>query len=638
MADTVLLNPDGSFVVDEADPEMLFTRPNNKITWQSHKPSTEKYGGPPGMFGFLGSYGMNNFPVSNQGTAGSKVPVIPGGYIQYVTEKPYLTTPRSTASTEMRKTTKIDYHTQKYPATASPDSSDGNLILINTMSNSNKTVKPTPSTSKASTKNSYTTGKLPRPTPPTVEIEDHYPGFHYESYTGISKPPIIITSPVGFDGSGQAISHIIGILNNTNRKPEPQPVTTSGENDAGLSTWVTISGDNNNNIIPVKNKYPTGATALPGTTTNYVHGPGFTVQGSESKPAPTVIVISPPSTDASPGSYHQKPTKITPSEQYITKKPVRVTNKPSPTTPKYPESAQVLPSGEESLVNFPPVRNPDLNVSSLNQVEKPTIVHSGGYPLPEGVINDIHIISDDVDLNSIDPDEDYSDFTTPAMEDEKVNVKIHNFVEKIVNSLAGNFQDLEGVLFKNENKTKLPNQNGIELSNVQLGLVDSRPPTTKKPVRRPIVTTEEYDEVTETATKFPTKRPRPTTRPPATSFTTIPSIITSKKPLIQIATTKLTTTVKPVKRPTTPTVTTRKPPTVIFSTKRPTPVTVTGGSVTTRRPTTKRPRPSTTINTTTKRTTRPTVAESSTEEIEFPTTEPVDAAEHSTIDFRNRKY
>lgn len=78
----------------------------------------------------------------------------------------------------------------------------------------------------------------------------------------------------------------------------------------------------------------------------------------------------------------------------------------------------------DDLSNFPPVRNPNFNISApISQQEKPTIVetYNASYP-------DIELISE-------------SDIPTPAfIEDDVLTNKVDAFVNKIVESLQGNFQ------------------------------------------------------------------------------------------------------------------------------------------------------------------------------------------------------
>lgn len=79
----------------------------------------------------------------------------------------------------------------------------------------------------------------------------------------------------------------------------------------------------------------------------------------------------------------------------------------------------------DDLINFPPVRNPNLNISTpIAQQEKPTLIqtfNNSGYP-------DVELISE-------------HDIPTPIfIEDEVLTNKVDAFVNKIVESLQGNFQ------------------------------------------------------------------------------------------------------------------------------------------------------------------------------------------------------
>jgi len=79
----------------------------------------------------------------------------------------------------------------------------------------------------------------------------------------------------------------------------------------------------------------------------------------------------------------------------------------------------------DDLINFPPVRNPNLNISMpISQQEKPTIVemyNNTGYP-------DIELISE-------------HDIPTPTfVEDDVLTNKVDAFVNKIVESLQGTFE------------------------------------------------------------------------------------------------------------------------------------------------------------------------------------------------------
>lgn len=104
---------------------------------------------------------------------------------------------------------------------------------------------------------------------------------------------------------------------------------------------------------------------------------------------------------------------------------------PSASTPPRLQLTTAVPPCEEEtaapddLINFPPVRNPNLNTSMpISQQEKPLIIetfNNTGYP-------DIEILSE-------------NDIPTPTfIEDDVLSNKVDTFVNKIVQSLQGNFQ------------------------------------------------------------------------------------------------------------------------------------------------------------------------------------------------------
>lgn len=199
---------------------------------------------------------------------------------------------------------------------------------------------------------------------------------------------------------------------------------------------------------------------------------------------------------------------------------------------KYGPSVSTLkPSSEPTnastlLVAFPPVRDPN-----ISQSEKPTLTTLS--------------------------DEEQS--TLNLVEDNSLNDKIHGFVEKIVQSLEGNFVDLENVLLDGQTK---PNST-----------------LTQKPLKRPSTASSSSTR----PSKKPSSKPITTTQKPLVSITKP----TSESPSVSIYTNHPTTvqlptnqkpgddseTNKPTKRPTTP------PTIVLFqpsstTTKRPIPTTV----------------------------------------------------------------
>ncbi|CAD1470977.1 unnamed protein product, partial [Heterotrigona itama] len=240
-------------------------------------------------------------------------------------------------------------------------------------------------------------------------------------------------------------------------------------------------------------------------------------------------------------SFHLRPSTLsstfpnedlTPVNTVLFKDPTSSTLMDTKTTivPPHCDEETAAP---DDLINFPPVRNPNLNISApISQQEKPTIVetfNNTGYP-------DIEIISE-------------NDIPTPTFIDDDVFTnKVDSFVNKIVQSLQGNFQDLKEIVYNRVNATP------AAISN-QASTVTRRPATTtKKPVRKPATTTKpSYVTTKKPAT---TKRPinRPTTLKPSVSEKpvrpskprpTVASGATTKRPQV---TTKRT---RPTRRPTT---------------------------------------------------------------------------------------
>ncbi|KAF6204080.1 hypothetical protein GE061_002420 [Apolygus lucorum] len=289
-------------------------------------------------------------------------------------------------------------------------------------------------------------------------------------------------------------------------------------------------------IVDSKPLYSTSITKKPTTTTQYVQGPGFQVsitpkpqQPPTAEPAPTVIVLGPVHPTKKP---IQAPIgtiiTVNPEGDVVTYKPAAAatakpiyhgvnhgplftTLKPEITThgttgtthhrPTYTNTPTVvikdnLPNTTE-LFAFPPVRDPYVN---LTQTYPPEVVH----------------------WNTPSTNVYHEDETTPPLvEDENLDNKVHKFVEKIVQSLQGNFEDLENVLINGEST------NNVTVSSYAPPV--KRPSTTtKKPTRKPSKKPTTYY-----STTTPT-RPRPTlpliTRPPPRPSST-KKPYTTKRPI-----------------------------------------------------------------------------------------------------------
>lgn len=273
----------------------------------------------------------------------------------------------------------------------------------------------------------------------------------------------------------------------------------------------------------------------PSTVNTNIAGPGFTVTSSPisstlgqfssyPSPAPTVIVLGPvtdneivPERPSIPSStYEQHPATIHRPTAIPQRKPVNqvtinnhvtqniysTSESPSPTvliTPKPSISSSLRPlegsdtveiaasTSQDDLINFPPVRNPNLNMSSLTSLSE-------------------------------------DDITTPAfIEDDALNANIESFVNKVIQGLQEPFGGLKDIVYNRKNSSDL--------------LSNTAGTTTKKPIKKQGTTTK--------------KPPRAsTTRPtrPVTSSNVRPA--TSTRPTVRPVTTRRTTTRRPTSVPT----------------------------------------------------------------------------------------
>ncbi|XP_067204778.1 serine protease filzig [Linepithema humile] len=224
-------------------------------------------------------------------------------------------------------------------------------------------------------------------------------------------------------------------------------------------------------------------------------------------------------------SFYLKPS--TPSYTWTNNNLTPVNNLVFKDTTKNKISTTTTPCDDETaapddLINFPPVRNPNLNISTpISQQEKPTIVetynNTAGYP-------DIELISE-------------NDIPTPTfIEDDVLTNKVDAFVNKIMESLQGNFQDLKEVVYRN----------GTTEVSTTTPTVTRRPTsgntTTRKPTRKPTTKPSSSSSATTKRPSATTKRPtRPTQRPASPEKPTRPTKVTTSRPkpsTIQSVTTK----------------------------------------------------------------------------------------------------
>ncbi|XP_049882452.1 serine protease filzig [Pectinophora gossypiella] len=359
----------------------------------------------------------------------------------------------------------------------------GDSVTTFSYVSSTTTRKPPTTTSRRPPSTSYVTGAKPSRRPITSD----------------STPiPTYDVAPDSFSSVTPTVIVLNG-FQTTKPTEEPQFVEISQEPFKKPVSQITVNThiESTNNIFmnkpPTSYDRPSSPTVLitPKPSPNTTPYP-IKVSASTSSTRPVYTTISSPSFD----SY---------TEYY------------SSTTFK-PE----LQTSPDDLINFPPVRNPMLNATGSNI----------------GLYNTSVAISD---LNEIDPLHDI-EFTTPTwQEDEKLNEKMNLFVNKIVGSLQGTFQELHDIVILD----KKPNATIIKDTKTTTQKPKRTPATTRRPAtttKRPLRTTTTRRPTVKTTKKptrvtTPARKPTTTTAPPTT--TTKKSVTTTKKPK---PTRKVTTT------------------------------------------------------------------------------------------------
>ncbi|CAL7950620.1 unnamed protein product [Xylocopa violacea] len=369
----------------------------------------------------------------------------------------------------------------------------------------------------------------------------------------------------------------------------PNPLTTR---KPSVSTTIThnistvISNVANNTVVStsfISVNVKDGTTSKPMMSSEYstesVAAESESEQNFEklSTKRPTTWITH--STWSNKPSFHLKP--VTPSPASFDENPTSVSTiafkEPTVSTMMDFKATTPLPHCDEEtaapddLINFPPVRNPNLNTSSpISQQEKPTIIetfNNTGYPNIE-IINENYIA------------------TPTFIEDDVLTNKVDTFVNKIVQSLQGNFQDLKDIVYNRINSTT------------------SAPATaTKRPT---------------TTTKKPARKPTSTVKP---SYTTTKKPATTKRPSNRPTTLKPSVSEKPVRPP--------KP-----TTSKPKPTTASGATTKKPQVTTKRTRPTRRPTTTPATSTEPAVEEESSTSSVLETTTGQQIT--STSDFRSQ--
>ncbi|KAK2576104.1 hypothetical protein KPH14_007438 [Odynerus spinipes] len=400
-----------------------------------------------------------------------------------------------------------------------------------------------------STSHSYSS----RPSTPTTFGSSSSFGYSSRPTTNPPAPTVIVLGPLGTEYTTQSTEKSVITkrpYNGSSRPPAStsKPVTASTKKP-NVSTMIThnistvISNVDTNSNHVVSTSYIT--VNLKDTTSTKSPDNADTATEAfvpETSVEERMTTTRRPTTWTTALTWTKKPTfQLKPSTVNIASS--QHTVKPTSTiilkatTPSPPPTAAVVHCEEDTpapddLINFPPVRNPNLNISTpLSQQEKPTIVESfnnTSYPNFE-MINE-------------------NDIPTPTfIEDAVLTNKVDTFVNKIMESLQGNFQDLKEVVYNPVSSSTLATKKPTTPASVS---------TTRRPTRRPSGTTK--------PSRVTTKRPATTRRPTVRPTTAKPSSgETRPRPTKP-------TTLKPKPVATTPTAptTTRRPQ---VTTKRPKP-------------------------------------------------------------------
>ncbi|XP_043284594.1 serine protease filzig [Venturia canescens] len=472
---------------------------------------------------------------------------------------PRHTATKTSSTTEMfpytfynpgRPSTYYHYETQ---STQPPSSSSSSHSTPSTTS----PASPRPHTSQkpevtstygSSSSYSYTTRSTINPPAPTVIVLGPL-GTEYTTITtqkpatrkptsGSIRPSLVTKLP----SVGTTITHNISTVISTSS-------AATSNNHVVSTSYISVNLKDNTSPKPIQ---PVLINQAVESETEAIETPTATKR-------PSTIWTTLSSWSSKP-SFHLKPSQPDLVFPTSTRKPIesvffKETTTPASTTASIKKTTLVTQpstsSDEETappddLINFPPVRNPN-----LTQQEKPTLVESfnnTGFP--------------DIDyLNG-------NDIPTPSfIEDDVLTNKVDVFVHKIVESLGENFQDLKDVVYGKKNVTAPPPQTNTA----------TKKPPTKKPLKppsgKPSATT------AKPATKKPT-RPNAATQKPADKPLSKPTKIATTKPrptnVASVTTKKPASTVtkrpKPQKKPTSPpttTSTTTAPQAVVADTETP---------------------------------------------------------------------
>ncbi|XP_053621135.1 serine protease filzig [Plodia interpunctella] len=414
----------------------------------------------------------------------------------YYTKKPY--TPNSipevvktTARPQYSSPSSASQSTQQaidafnnYPT--DPSNFGPSLTTFTYVTSSTTPAPPSSTRSPSPPYTSYITGSTPakRPVTERIPIQPNIPGFADNFAT--ATPTVVILNNFQTPKPDTEESEEI---------KETEFIEISQEPFQKPASSITV-----NNVIETSNHI-------------YLSKPPPLKHDRPSSPTVVITPKPPPNTTPYPIKSTTKYTASTPSFESFTEY--------TPTTFK-PE----MQTSPDDLINFPPVRNPMLNVTGSNAIFNTSITMS----------NDLEVLHD-------------VEFTTPSwQEDEKLNEKMNQFVNKIVGSLQGTFQELHDIVILD----KKPNATIINTRTTPKP-TKKTPTTTKKPITttkkpaRLTTTTKKPLRTTKKPTKLTTVYRRPTTTalPTTTSTSAKKPVTTTKKPkpTKKVTTTIATTTV-----------------------------------------------------------------------------------------------
>lgn len=393
------------------------------------------------------------------------------------TKRPY-TTPNSIPQGD--KPTSKPYYSSPSPSQSTSQAIDAfnryptdpyNFNSLTTFSyvSSSTTVTPT-TTTRRPPSTSYVTGAKPlrRPVTPPTDILSSY-DVAPDTFSSVTPTVIVLN---GFQTSKPESS---------TEKKEPEFVEISQEPFKKPVSQITV----NNHIQSTNNIYM-----------------GKPPQTYERPASPTVVITPkpPPITSPYPIKASTRPASVSTSPFPLFDS---YTEYYAPTTFK-PE----MQTSPDDLINFPPVRNPMLNATGSNPALYNTSISLSDND--EDLLHDI-------------------EFTTPTwQEDEKLNEKMNLFVNKIVGSLQGTFQELHDIVILD----KKPNATRA---------TSPKPPKKPTTTKKPFLTTKKPLRLTTTTRKPTVKTTKKPTRPTTVAFrrtttsTPAPTVTTTKKPVSNVS-------------------------------------------------------------------------------------------------------